>query len=248
MSGLFRSEWLKLRTTRTPLWMTLAMVVLVGIGAATFAGGTPAEDLQEQDWAESLASAASFVTWFALLFGILLMTGEYRHGTITPTFLVTPRRERVLTAKVLVAAFAGTLLAAVAAAVTVAVAVPWLASRGVDVPVGGLAENGSALLVSAGFWGALGVGVGALLRNQVLAVVLALVWVFLGETLVAALLDLAGVGGVGAYLPQAALGALIGADVAGDPPPRLVAGGVALAYVGGTAALAYVATVRRDIT
>jgi ABC-type transport system involved in multi-copper enzyme maturation permease subunit len=248
VSALLRSEWLKLRTTRTPLWMTLAMLVLVGIGTATFVGGTPDADLADQDWAESLSSAAGVVTWFALLLGILLMSGEYRHETITPTFLVSPRRGRVLTAKVVVAALAGVLLAVLAALVAVVVGLPWLSSRDVSVPGGELATNGVALLVSAAFWGALGVGVGALLRNQVLAVVLALVWVFIGETLVGALLGLAGAEAVAGYLPQAALGALIGADVGDDAPHRLVAGAVALAYVAGTAALAYAVTTRRDIT
>jgi ABC-2 type transport system permease protein len=248
VSRLFRSEWLKLRTTRVPLWMTIAMLVLVGIGAATFAGGTPASDLADQDWAENFASAAGIVTWFSLLFGILLMSGEYRHGTITPTFLATPRRERVLTAKVLVAALAGLLLAALAALAAVGIGLPWLSARDVSVPAGDLVQNGGGLLVSSAFWGALGVGVGALVKNQVLAVVLALVWVFVAETLIAALLGLVGADVIGAYLPQAALGALIGADVGDDAPPRLVGGAAALAYVVGTAALAYLVTTRRDIT
>lgn len=248
MSRLLRSEWLKLRTTRVPLWMTIAMVLLVGIGSATFAGGTPEGDLADQDWAENFASAAGIATWFSLLFGILLMSGEYRHGTITPTFLTTPRRERVLTAKVLVAALAGLLLAALAALAAVGVGLPWLSARDVSVPTGDLVRNGVGLLVSSAFWGALGVGVGALVRNQVLAVVLALVWVFIAEQLIAALLGLVGGDVIGAYLPQAAVGALIGAEVGDDAPHRLVAGAVALAYVGGAAALAYVVTTRRDIT
>jgi ABC-2 type transport system permease protein len=248
VSGLFRSEWLKLRTTRTPLWMTLALLVLVGIGAATFAGATSESELRSEDWPQTIASVASFATWFALLFGILLMSGEYRHGTITPTFLVSPRRGRVLTAKVVVAALAGVLLTALAAFVAVAIGLPWLSARGVGVSTGELAKNGLGLLVSGAFWGALGVGVGALLRNQVLAVVLALVWVFLGEALVGALLGLAGADAAANYLPQAALGALIGADVADDAPHRLVAGAVALAYVAGTAALAFFVTIKRDIT
>jgi ABC-type transport system involved in multi-copper enzyme maturation permease subunit len=248
VSALLRSEWLKLRTTRAPLWMTLAMLVLVGIGTATFVGGTSEANLADEDWAENLSSAAGVVTWFALLLGILLMSGEYRHGTITPTFLVSPRRGRVLTAKVVVAALAGVLLATLAALLAVAIGLPWLSARDVSVPSGDLATNGLALLVSAAFWGALGVGVGALLRNQVLAVVLALVWIFVGETLIGALLDLAGADAVAGYLPQAALGALIGADVGDHAPHRLVAGAVALAYVGGIAGLAYVVTTRRDIT
>ena len=42
---------------------------------------------------------AGFATIFALLFGIVVVTAEFRHGTITPTFLVTAARTRVILSK-----------------------------------------------------------------------------------------------------------------------------------------------------
>lgn len=248
MTPLFRSEWLKLRTTRTTIAMVLALLLLVVVAVAGIVGATPEEELFQQDWAGVLADQAGLATIFALLLGILLMSGEYRHGTITPTFLVSPRRGRVLVAKVVVAAVVGVVLAVVAVAVAYAIGVPWLDARGVDVETGDLARNSVGLLVSAAFWGAWGVGLGALIRNQVLAVVLSLVWLLLAEPLVGLLLDAVGADGVARYFPVQAVGALIGGSEVDIPLPRLVAGLVALAYVAGTAALAYVVTTKRDIT
>ena len=126
--ALFRSEFLKLRTTRTVLWLTLALVALTALAAATAVAVTAAFEIADSEWQADLSSAALSALGFALLFGILVMTGEFRHGTITPTALVTPRRERVLLAKALAAALGGALLVLLAAVVVYAIAVPWLAA------------------------------------------------------------------------------------------------------------------------
>jgi ABC-2 type transport system permease protein len=90
--ALFRSEFLKLRTTRTVLWLTLALVALTALAAATAVAVTDAFEIADTEWQADLSSAALSAHGFALLFGILVMTGEFRHGTITPTALVTPLR------------------------------------------------------------------------------------------------------------------------------------------------------------
>ena len=69
----------------------------------------------------------------AVLLGITMSAGEFRNNTATPTFLITPDRRRVMTAKVLAGGILGVVLAAVSAVLTVAIATPWLQSRNVDV-------------------------------------------------------------------------------------------------------------------
>jgi ABC-2 type transport system permease protein len=127
--------------------------------------------------------------------------------------------------------------------VTTAIGIPWLEARNVDVESGELLRNIGGLLVGAAFWGALGVGVGTLLKNQVFAIIVSLVWLLVVENLVIALRD-----DVGRYLPQAALDAMLGGADLDDPLPRLVGGAVALAYVAGFAAVGFLVTTRRDVT
>ena len=55
----------------------------------------------------STATAVGYV--FPLLIGTLMVTTEFRHKTLTPTFLATPKRGVVLWAKILVGIVVGVL-------------------------------------------------------------------------------------------------------------------------------------------
>jgi ABC-2 type transport system permease protein len=143
------------------------------------------------------------------------------------TFLITPRRERVIAAKLVLALGVGALLAVGCDIVTVAVAKPLLAGHGVSLaPLSSLALGvlGGVVLVSA-IYGAVGVGIGALLPNQPLALGAALLWSLLVEN---AILGLWGAGG--RWLPGGAAAALTHATLPyGD---HLLAPGVGLAVLG----------------
>ena len=74
-------------------------------------------------------SAGSSGVLTVLIIGILIMAGEFRHGTVTSTFLVSPKRGRVVGAKIVASALVGAAIAMAAAVLTLAVSVPWLASK-----------------------------------------------------------------------------------------------------------------------
>ena len=94
------------------------------------------------------------------MLGILVMAGEFRHNTATSTFLVSPDRSQVVRAKLIAASIVGVLLALAASALTLAIALPWLASKDIDVDVlsgdvgpvllGGIAATALYALVGVG--------------------------------------------------------------------------------------------------
>jgi ABC-2 type transport system permease protein len=132
-------------------------------------------------------AAASSGSLLLLLLGITAMAGEFRHGTAASTFLVSPDRQRAFLAKVGATMLVGLVMAAAAIVATLALAVPWLDAEGVSLTGrgGDVAMSLLGSLAVTALAGAIGVGLGALLRDQTRAVVLALVWVVAVEAIVA---------------------------------------------------------------
>jgi hypothetical protein len=239
-----RSELLKQRSTFTNLGLFLAMLALVLLAVLLHAVAVPADRLQTAaDQVQVFRFGALLGALFAGLVGALSITGEIRHGTIRPTFLVTPRRGEVVAAKVVISALVGTVFGLVAAGVAVGVGSAALAAREIPItldagdytlmPLGGIA--------AAALWAPIGVGLGALVRNQVATLVAIFLWLFFIENL---LVDF--VPGAGKFAPGAAAAAITGVD-----PDRLLApafGALLLAaYAVATAAAAWIATLRRDV-
>lgn len=246
MKALLRSEWLKQRSTGTNLGLFAAMVALVLL-AVLLHSLLPAEDLDMTNVQLMVLGRGEFLgALFAALLGALSITTEIRHGTIRPTFLVTPRRGRVIAAKVSVSILIGAGFGLAAGAVAAAVGTAALRVRGIEVQ---LDLSGYVLLVvgaagAAGLWAAIGVGVGALVRNQVPTLVGICAWLLFVEGLLVG--DLVGLGDVGRFLPGAAASAVSGQD-----PGTLLApatGLVLLVLYAAAAALAGLASIsRRDV-
>ena len=193
MIRLVRAEWTKLFTTRVWLGLLLgACLMVAGFSALLtgFAGSSqngqpglpPVGDPQFEQVAFAVSTNASVLF---LILGIIGMTQEYRHRTATPTFLTTPRRGRVVVAKLVAYALAAVPIGLLIVAVNVLVVELYAGARGAAPSI-----SGDNLRVIAGAWAALviyaviGVGVGALLRSQVGAIVGALVYLFVIEGIV----------------------------------------------------------------
>ena len=249
MSAQLRSELLKQRTTRTNrlllVWMVglVALVVLLhvfGIGADTLARRD--NQLKVVGWGTGIG------VLFASLLGTISITGEFRHGTIRPTFLATPRRARVIAAKVAASALAGVGLGLLAEALTVGVEAAGLAGRGIhsELGAGDYAQPLAGGAVSAALFAAIGVGVGAIVRNQVGAVVGLCVWLLVIETTL-----IGNVPSAGRFAPGASAGAIAGAIQTQTASNLVVPAAGALllaAYAGVAAGAGAILTARRDIT
>jgi ABC-2 type transport system permease protein len=249
MTRLIRAELLKLRTTRT----ARVLLALAAVGSAALVtlvlvlAGRPGQPALGDDALRQLVLVPEGpLTLAGLVLGVLGMAGEYRHGTATPTFLVTPARARVVAAKLVAAGLAGLTMALVATAVGLAVGLPGLAAKGVEASVAdaGLGARVAGLAAAVALSAVLGTGLGALLRNQVAAVIVGLLWWSQGvEGLLAGLLRQPG---LERWLPMGAASAL---TRPGDGTLAMWAGalvfgayGLVLALAGGRL------VVRRDLT
>jgi ABC-2 type transport system permease protein len=249
MTRLVQAELLKLWTTRTAR-VLLALAATGTAGLVTlvlvFAGRPGQPTLGDDALRQLVAAPNGPLTLAALVLGVLGMAGEFRHGTATSTFLVTPVRGRVVAAKLLAAAVAGLAIALVAVAVVLAVALPWLPAKGVEVDLAdpGLAARVGGLAAAVALYAGLGTGLGALFRNQFAAVIVGLLWWQGGvEDLLVAVLRRPG---LGRWLPDGAAAAL---TAPGDATLAMWAGGLLLAAYG--LALALVGgrlVVRRDLS
>ncbi len=240
MTTLLRNEWTKLRTVRTP-WLLLAAsaaVVLLGCTGALARNG------DEPDALPRAAGHVGLVALFALVLGVLSVAGEYRHRTITDTYLGTPRRGRVLAAKLAVNTLAGLALGVVGAVLAVGYSAVWLAVAGIDGhwsdPV--LWRTLAGCVLWNALFAALGVGVGALVRNLTGAIAGSLAWLALVEGVLGQLLGAE----LARWLPFSA-GAALGDLPAGTGLDQPTGAAVLLGYAVAVT-VAATATLRRDVT
>jgi ABC-2 type transport system permease protein len=239
VTALVRAEVLKLRTTRLVPGLLIGFLGLIVLYVLAVVSQTSVTDLELSPEAPFAAAAAAVI--LVLLLGVTVTAGEYRHGTITATFLATPVRERVLVAKLIAALLLGFAFAV--AGVIVNVLVGWLAveAKGADVSPfdGPVTEVLGATLLGCALWSALGAAIGAVTRNQVSAIVAPVVWFLIAEPLFGSLVD-----DFGRYLPGAALGAIFEGD--GDLTRT---GGVlvSLGWIAVIGAIGAVLVVRDDV-
>jgi ABC-type transport system involved in multi-copper enzyme maturation permease subunit len=247
MTSLVASELLKFRTTRAWIGFLVVVVALTGLASAGTVGAAEEVDLGTTQLSRDIVSSALFAALVVFIIGIIAVTSEWRHGTITRTFLVTPRRGRVLLAKEIWIAMLAAVLAALSLLVVLAVAVPWLAFEGSSLEANGdLARLAGRIVLASMLWGALGVGIGAIVHGQTPALVGSILWILLGEALLTALLGLVDAGDVGDYLPGRALSAFDGSDPGGL---SVWAGGaVAVAWIVALGVLGYLRMAREDVT
>jgi len=261
-----RAELIKMRSM-PGVWVSFGLgfplAVLICIAVLAGAGGFPGHTfyyVQTLRQRRELLGAGYFaIEILAPIIGVLCVTGEYRHKTITTTLVLTPVRTRVLGAKVVVTAVWSVLLALLTLVAVAAVGLPWNAALGgvtssVTDQVGAVVPG---LLLSAVLLGLFGLGFGTLVKNQVAAILLTIGGTLILETILIALAraifhyDLN-------WLPNAA-GAALAGDIArgvggggGREGLRLLTwwqGGLVMLLWGLVPlTLGYFTTFRRDVT
>jgi ABC-2 type transport system permease protein len=101
-----RAEWTKLRALRSTWWCALvAVVLIVGLGAAIGGSGAPYQISAGNSAAGGVTISLAGVVFAQLVLGVLgvlAFSGEYATGMIRATLAVAPSRLPVLWAKLIV--------------------------------------------------------------------------------------------------------------------------------------------------
>jgi ABC-2 type transport system permease protein len=249
VTRLVRAEFAKLRTTRFVWWLMLGYLGLIAVNVIALvllAGREGVPDLTDPSGLRGVFSQLAGASVMALVTGVILLTTEYRNKTMATTFLATPRRGRVVTAKLIVGFCIGLLYGLAGAALTLVLAAPLLAAKNISVDWGGDPTQiliGGVVVTT--LYCVLGVGLGALLRSQVAAVLVAVLGTLLVDQTLANFLP-----EVGRYTPAGTAAAL----TLGEPARGVaylqpwLAGVVLLAYALLTALLGTWTAVRRDVS
>lgn len=237
------AELLKVRSTRTTLGLVLGMIALTVLIVLLTGLLNHPDALNTKEDQLSLFATGGVALIFSSLAGVLLITGEYRYATIRPTFLFTPRRSKVLSAKLAAGLLAGLVFGAAAIGLALGIGSLILSARGIRSSLNGgeIALLAGGGLAGIALRGAFGVGLGAIIRNQVGAVIGLLAWDFVVNGLLFGLAP-----SVGRFMPTTAADALMGLKSKHLLAPA--AGGAVL--VGWTLTLALaglVLTRRRDV-
>ncbi|MGH3738734.1 MAG: ABC transporter permease [Micromonosporaceae bacterium] len=267
--NLVRSELRKLLTTNV-WWIfgvvllgTTTLTLLVAIVEANFvlgpeaAGGPEPADQYAATAVNLYTSGQFFGLMFALLLGTLLMTNEYAHQTASASFLTTPRRDRVVVAKLVTAVGVGVVFWAATTVVDLIGGVLFFTGIDAGPQLGEptvLAAIGLNLLAYV-LWAILGIGLGTLIRSQLATVIVAIAMYVLTGTIGLGILfalsqwtgqtwlvDLA------VLLPSTASDLMVTGVTLVDLPPRWVGGLVLVAYGVLAGAAGTMITQRRDIS
>jgi ABC-2 type transport system permease protein len=185
MTALLRAEVRSTITNPVTWWLLLAVagIGVVGTLAPLFATeATGRELLTDGRIQEALHGAAAGAS-LVLVAGIVSMAGEWRWGQATQTFLTTPERRKVVVSKVMVNLGVGAAFGVAAGVASLAAAAGWYRANDLSLPLDRSAVWLTLLgcLAVSMLFGALGVAVGAIVRNVVAGVVGALAWQVLIE-------------------------------------------------------------------
>ena len=256
--NLLKSEWRKLIYVRANWGLLIAatLISMLSVVVTPFIIDSQGElfgfGLEDQQAVDSVYANGISGYIFVIILGIMLMAGEFRHGTAVATFLTAPKRGSVVLAKLAVAALGGVLLMVISSVFSFAAGFFALQSfPEAAAPSENLFINTLLASVIAGaVLAVIGVSLGTLVRNQMLAIIGALIYLFIVDPLLLALWPDAG-----KWLPSGLITAMLALDIqapelgfdTSDYLPALTATLVLLGYGMVFAVTAWATSLKRDI-
>ena len=265
MLGSIRSEFLKFFTTR--MWWGMGIALVASsllfscfnalIYTSDAMSGMGMEPIGDAELARTVYTGGLQVGYLlTLAIGVLTVGAEYRHKTITGTFLSTPKRAKVMVAKVVALLGIGALYGAVSVLSGFAVGAVILQMKGHAIwPDATVTRTLALALLVLGLWALIGLGIGILIPNQIAALFIAIGVAWIVEPLASFLLSTQEWGRpIVRFFPSSASTAVMGAanqGASGMTIPVLEWWGAALVLGGYAAIMAIIGTLltlRRDVT
>jgi ABC-2 type transport system permease protein len=262
MIRLVRTELLKLATMRLTYGLLAVAAALSALFSAlenyqAGATGSSVPPISTADGLRTVTTVTGFAMLLAAVLGSIAANGEFRHSTATLTYLTTPKRARVLVAKVIAACCFGSLFGLVAGIIATGVGLAFVASHDyrVTLSAGTLAGHIAGAVAGAALLAALGVAIGSLVRSQLATVIGIFVWAIIIESLIGGLYT-----SVRPYLPYTTATTLAGTKLGGvafgpahglngsGPLPFAASAALVAGFAAAVALIAARTTVRRDIT
>jgi ABC-2 type transport system permease protein len=256
--NLLKSELRKLIYVRAHwgLLVAAAFISALSVAVTPFVIDSQGEllgfGLDQQQAVDSVYANGISGFIFAIILGIMLMAGEFRHGTAVATFLTAPKRGSVVLAKLAMAALGGSMLMLISALLSFAAGFIALQSfpEAAQPSENLFANTLLASLVAGAVLGVIGVSLGTLIRNQMLAIVGALVYLFIIDPVLLTLWPEAG-----KWFPSGLITAMLSLEIdapalglsTADYLPALTATLVLLGYGAVFAITAWATSLKRDI-
>jgi ABC-2 type transport system permease protein len=268
--NLIRAELLKLRTTS--LWWIFAILLVPIYGVALAYNWLTTDLTLSADYADPDAplqtvgeveravaglytSGQFFGILLVVLLSAILVTNEFFHLTATSTFLTSPRRERVIAAKMVVSVLIALVVWLFTTLLSLVFAPIALNTMNRDTFFGepfvwqAIGLNALAFVL----WGLLGVGTGVLIRSQIGATLtLSVLYVIGAQVLSTIFVVLASIWNEAVLtfrvvVPTLASDLMVtGPQFDGDPP-RWVGAAIMLAYAALFSVIGTLITKQRDI-
>lgn len=259
MTRLIRTELLKLRTARVSYGLLAIAAAVTALFASLEAtrDGRRVAPISTASGLSSVTTTAGFAMIIAAVLGVIMTSGEFRHGSATLTYLAVPRRGRVLVAKAAAAAAAGAVIGLIGGVVATGVGLGFVAAQGDHVALGAgtIVAHLAGAALGAALLAVLGVAIGSLVRSQLAGVIGVFVWCLVLESIVGGLVT-----SIRPYLPYTAASTLAGAKLgaAAFGPGYSVSNDPALPFAAAAALIAGLfvvlslvaarTTVRQDVT
>jgi ABC-2 type transport system permease protein len=262
MSGALRAELRRISTTKL-WWITLICIFVLSAGYAALPAavalqskaGVTSSPFTDPGIIRSIYNGGNVLSRIlAMVVGIVAIGSEYRYGTLAWSYLATPRRIRMLLGKAGALLIFGLIYGITSVAAGILVAIPFvLANKGsflLDQP----ATWRSIILgvCSIALWTMIGMGLGILIKNMLIAVVVGVILGFLVEPIVSVVFFLKRWDQLLNVMPSGATNAMLEITspvlfAAQHPSPWWLAGMILAAWCLLPALAGLLSVVRRDV-